>query len=319
MVFILSALWWRRIRGLRKLPDGRDWLRGKLGLVLMGGAMLSKSLIQFSVDGRSCFPSLLFDLRPNYGGGNYKTLAPWKKSYDQPRQHFKKQRHYFANKGLFSQNYGFSSSHVWMWVKWSESFSVMSVSLQALGLNAPWNSLGQNTGVGSLSLLQRIFPTQGLNPGLPHCKWILYQLSHKGSPWMWELDYKESWVPKNWCFWTVVLEKTLQSPLDYKEIQPVHPKGNKSWVFIGRTDAEAEILILWPPDGKNWLTGKDSDVGKDWRQEEKGTTEDEMVGWHHRLDGHEFEWTPGVGDGQGGMLQSMGLQRVRYSRGTELN
>ena len=195
----------------------------------------------------------------------------------------------------------------------------MSVSLQALGLYTPWNSLGQNTGVGSLSLLQRIFPTQGLNPGLPHCKWILYQLSHKGSPWMWELDYKESWAPKNWCFWTVVLEKTLQSPLDYKEIQPVHPKGNKSWVFIGRTDAEAEILILWPPDGKNWLTGKDSDVGKDWRQEEKGTTEDEMVGWHHRLDGHEFEWTPGVGDGQGGMLQSMGLQRVRYSWGTELN
>ena len=157
------------------------------------------------------------------------------------------------------------------------------------GLYSPWNSLGQNTGVGSLSLLQRIFPTQGLNPGLPHCKWILYQLSHKGSPWMWELDYKESWAPKNWCFWTVVLEKTLQSPLDYKEIQPVHPKGNKSWVFIGRTDAEAEILILWPPDGKNWLTGKDSDVGKDWRQEEKGTTEDEMVGWRHWLNGHEFE------------------------------
>ena len=107
--------------------------------------------------------------------------------------------------------------------------------------------------------------------------------------WMWELDYKENWAPKNWCFWTVVLEKTLQSPLDYKEIQPVHPKGNQSWIFIGRTDAEAEILILWPPDGKNWLTGKDSDVGKDWRQEEKGTTEDEMVGWHHWLNGHELE------------------------------
>ena len=107
--------------------------------------------------------------------------------------------------------------------------------------------------------------------------------------WMWELDYKESWAPKNWCFFTAVLEKTLESPLDCKEIQPVHPKGNQSWIFIGRTDAEAEILILWPPDGKNWLTGKDPDAGKDWRQEEKGTTEDEMVGWHRQLDGHEFE------------------------------
>ena len=107
--------------------------------------------------------------------------------------------------------------------------------------------------------------------------------------WMWELDYKDSWVPKNWCFWTVVLEKTLESPLDSKEIQPFHPKGNQSWIFIGRTDAEAETPILWPPDAKNWLIGKDPDAGKDWRQEEKGTTEDEMAGWHHQLDGHEFE------------------------------
>ena len=107
--------------------------------------------------------------------------------------------------------------------------------------------------------------------------------------WMWELDYKESWVLKNWCFWTVVLEKTLESPLDCKEIQPVHPKGNQSWIFIGRTDAEAETTILWPPDAKNWLIGKDPDAGKDWRQEEKGTSEDEMVGWHHRLYGHKFE------------------------------
>ena len=145
---------------------------------------------------------------------NSKTLAPWKKSYDQPRQHIKKQRHYFANKGLSSQIYGFSSSHVWMW----------------------------------------------------------------------ELDHKESWAPKNWCFGTVVLEKTLESPLDCKEIQTVHPKGNQSWVFI-RTDAKAETPILWPPDVKNWLIGKDSDAGKDWRREEKGTTEDEMVGWHHRPDG----------------------------------
>ena len=101
--------------------------------------------------------------------------------------------------------------------------------------------------------------------------------------WMWELDYKERWAPKNWCFWTVLLEKTLESPLDFKEIQSVHPKGDQSWVFIGRTDVEAETPILWPPDGKNWLIGKDPDVGKDWRQEEKGTSEDEMVGGHHRL------------------------------------
>ena len=107
--------------------------------------------------------------------------------------------------------------------------------------------------------------------------------------WMWELDYKESWVPKNWCFWTVVLEKTLDSPLDCEEIQPVHSKGNKSWIFIARTDAEAETPILWPPDVKNWLLGKDPYAGKDWSQEENGLTEDEMVEWHHWLDGHEFE------------------------------
>ena len=117
--------------------------------------------------------------------------------------------------------------------------------------------------------------------------------------WIWELDHKESWAPKNWCFWTVVLEKTLESPLDCKEIQPVHPKGDQSWVFIGGTDVETETPILWPPDAKNWLTGKNPDAGKDWRQEEKGMTEDEMVVWHHRVDGHEFEQVPGVGDGQG--------------------
>ena len=119
---------------------------------------------------------------------------------------------------------------------------------------------------------------------------------------MWELDYKESWARKNWCFWTVVLEKTLESPLDCKEIQPVHPKGDQSWVFIGRTDVEAETLILWPPDAKSWLIGKDPDVGKDWGQEEKGMTEDEMVRWHHWLNGHGFRWTLGVGDGQGGLV-----------------
>ena len=107
-----------------------------------------------------------------------------------------------------------------------------------------------------------------------------------GPVWMWELDYKKSWVLNNWCFWTVVLENTLESPLDYKEIQPVHPK-DQSWVFIGRTDAEAETPILWPPVAKNWLIWKDPDAGKDWRQEEKGMTEDEMVGWHHWLRGHE--------------------------------
>ena len=153
------------------------------------------------------------------------------KSYDQPRQHIKRQRHYFANKGPSSQSYGFSSRHVWMW----------------------------------------------------------------------ELDYKKSCVLKNWCFWTVVLEKTLESPLDCKEIQQVYPKGNQSWIFIGRTDAEAETPILWPPDVKKWLIGKDPDAGKDWRQEEKGPTEDEMVGWHHWLNGHEFEYALRVGDGQGSL------------------
>ena len=114
---------------------------------------------------------------------------------------------------------------------------------------------------------------------------------------MWDLDYKESWVLKNWCFWTVVLEKTLESHLDCKEIKPVNPKGNQSWMFIGRTDAETPIL--WPLDAKNWLIGKSPDTEKDWRWEDKGTTEDEMVRWHHQLDGHEFEHAPGIGDRQG--------------------
>ena len=152
-------------------------------------------------------------------------------SYDQPTQHIKKQRHYFANKGLSSQGYGFSSGHVWMW----------------------------------------------------------------------ELDYKESWMLKNWCFWIVVLEKTLESPLDCKEIQPVHPKGDQSWVFFGRTDVEAETPILWPPDAKSWLIWKDHNAGKDWGQEEKGMTENETVGWHQRFNGHGFGWTPGAGDWQGGL------------------
>ena len=123
---------------------------------------------------------------------------------------------------------------------------------------------------------------------------------YSGHVWMWELDCEESWAPKNWWFWTVVLEETLQSPLDCK-IQPVHPKRNQSWIFIGRTDDEAETPILWPPDVKNWLTGEDPDAGKDWWWEEKGMTEDEMVGWHHWLNGHEFGRALGVDDGLGGL------------------
>ena len=175
-------------------------------------------------------------------------VTAWKESYDQHSIN-KKQRHYFVNKGLSSQSYCFSSSHVWMW----------------------------------------------------------------------ELDYKESWTPKNWCFWTVVLEKTFESPLDCKEIQPAHPKGNESWIFTRRTDAEAEAPVLWPPDSKSWLIWKDPDAGKDWRREEKGTTEDEMVEWHHRLDGHKFEHTPRV-EGQGGLACSSPWDcRVKYDWGTELN
>ena len=119
---------------------------------------------------------------------------------------------------------------------------------------------------------------------------------------MWELDCEESWVPKNWCFWTVVLEKTLESPLDCNEIQPVHPKGDQPWVFFERNDAKAETPVFWPPHVKSWLIGKDPDAGRDCGQEEKGMTEDEMAGWHHPLNGLEFEWTPGDGDGQGGLV-----------------
>ena len=137
---------------------------------------------------------------------------------------------------------------------------------------------------------------------------------------MWELDYKESWGQNNWCFWTVVLEKTLESPLDCREIKPVHPKGNQSWIFIGKTDAEIEAPILWPPDAKDWLIWKDPDAGKDRRQG-KGTTEDKMVGWYHRLDGHELEQAPGVGDGQGdlaccsswGLKESDTTERLKWT------
>ena len=136
----------------------------------------------------------------------------------------------------------------------------------------------------------------------------------------WELDCEEDWVLKNWCFWTVVSEKTLEGPLDCKEIQPVHSKGDQSWVFFGRNDVEAETPVLWPPHAKSLLIGKDSDAGRDWGQEEKGMTEDEMAGWHHRLYWHEFEWTPGVGDGQGGLVCCSPLgHREGHNWATELH
>ena len=139
-----------------------------------------------------------------------------------------------------------------------------------------------------------------------------------GHVWMWELDCEESRAPKNWCFWTVVLEKTLESPLDCKDIQPVHPKGDQSWVFIGRTDAETETPILWSPDTKSWLIGKDPDAGEDWRQEEKGLTEDKTVGWYHWLNAHEFEQARRQRrTGKPGVLQSLGSQRVRHDLATE--
>ena len=145
-----------------------------------------------------------------------------------------------------------------------------------------------------------------------------------GHVWMWELDCEESWEPKNWCFWTVVLEKTLESPLDCKVIQPVHSEGDQPWDFFERNDAKAETLILWPPHTKSWLIGKDSDAGRDWGQEEKGTSQDEMAGWHHKLNGRESEWTPGVGDGQGGLAccDSWGrkeLDTTERLNSTELN
>ena len=143
-----------------------------------------------------------------------------------------------------------------------------------------------------------------------------------GHVWMWELDYKENSALKNWCFSTVVLEKTLESPLDCKEIQPIHPKGDRSWVFIGRTNVEAETPILWPPNSKSWLIWKDPDAGNDWGQEEKGTTEDEMVGWNHWLNGHESGWTPGVGNGWGawcGAVHGVSKSQTWVSNWTELN
>ena len=142
---------------------------------------------------------------------------------------------------------------------------------------------------------------------------------------MWELDCEENWALKNWCFWTVVSEKTLDSSLDCKEIQPVHPKGDQSWVFFGRTDAKAETPILWPPHVNSWLIWKDPDAGRVWGQEEKGTTEDEMAGWHHRLDAHDYTWFTWVNSGswgwtvRPGVLRFMGSQGVGHDWVTELN
>ena len=162
---------------------------------------------------------------------NYKISAPWNNTCVKPREHIKKQRQHFSDKGPSSQSCGVSSNQVQMW----------------------------------------------------------------------ELNHKEGWEPKNWCFKTVVLEKTLETALDIKEIKPVNAKGNISWIFIGGTEAEAEALILWPSDAKSQLNGKDPDAGKDWEQEEKRAKDDEMVGWHHRLNGHEFEQTPGDCKGQGSL------------------
>ena len=170
--------------------------------------------------------------------------------------------------------------------------------LQTNSLPAEPQGKPRNIEEGSLSLLQWIFPTQESNRGLLHCRQIPYQLSYHGSPQMWELDHKEGWVPKNWCFLIAVLEKTLESPLDSKKIKPVNPKGNQPWVFTGRTDAKAEAPILWSPEVNNQLTGKDPEARKSERQKEKRVAEDEMVGWHHWLNGHEFEQTPRDSKGQ---------------------
>ena len=183
------------------------------------------------------------------------------------------------------------------WKQWQTSFSWAPKSLQMVTAVMKLISfLGRKvmTNLDSISKSREIT----LSTKVRLVKAMVFPRSHV---WMWELDYKESWVLKSSCFWTVALEKTLESPLNCKEIKAINPKGNQSWIFIGRTDAEAEAPILWPPDAKNWLTRKDPDAGKDWRWEEKGTTDDEMVGWHHRLNGHGFEQTLGDVEGQGSL------------------
>ena len=232
----------RKWRGT-KIPldesERREWKVGLKLNIQKTKIMASGPITSWEIDGETMetvsdfiFGGLQNHCRWWFQPWNWKMLTPWKKSYDQPRWHIQKQRHYFAKKSPSSQGFGFSSSHVWMW----------------------------------------------------------------------KLDSEESWVLKNCCFWTVVLQKTLERPLDGKKIQPVHFEGDQSWVFFGRNDAEAETPVLWPPHAKSWLVGKDSDAGSDSGQEEKGMTEDEMVGWHHQLDGREFKWTLRVGEGQGGLM-----------------
>ena len=169
----------------------------------------------------------------------------------------------------------------WTLKKACESHSVLSYFLWPHGLSSPWNSSGQNTGVGSCSFSTGFFQPRDQTQFSCITSWFLTSWATRKA--------QECLAAKTWCFWTMVLEKTLEGPLDCKEIQPVHPKGDQSWVFIGRSDVGTETPILWWLDVKNWLIGKDPDAGKDWRQVEKGMTEDEMVGWHHSLNGHEFE------------------------------
>ena len=206
----MKPRWWQKGKRMKVKEESE-----KAGLkfnIQKTKIMASSSITSWQIETATDFIFLGYRITADGDSSHeIKMLAPWNKSYDQPRKHIKKQRHYFANKGPSSQSYSFSSSHIWMW----------------------------------------------------------------------ELDHKEGWVPKNWCFWIVLLEKTLQSPLDCKEIQPVHPKGNQSWIFTGRTDAEAEAPTLWSSDAKSQLIRKDSDDGKNWRQEEKGATENQTFGWHH--------------------------------------
>ena len=209
-------------------------------------------------------------------------LTPWKKNYDQPRQHIQRSQWHPTPVLLPGKSYRQRSlvgcSPWGSWVRhggWVAVYAVTQSRIHLMRLSSSSSSRQH------IKKQRHYFANKDLSS-----QSYGFSSSHV---WMWELDCKENWVQKNWCFWTVVLENTLEHPLDSKEIQPVHPKGNKSWIFIGRTDAKAETPIIWPPNVKNWLIWKDPDSEKDWGQEEKGMTEDEMVGWHHWLNGYEFE------------------------------
>ena len=292
MVFSLSACWWLRIRGLWKLPYGRDWLREKLGLVLMGGAMLSKSLIQFSIDGESCLPSLLF----TWGQTMVEVMKIMVTSFKRSRA----------------------------------CTAILRDPNPAAGHHRPMPLL-ETPGYSQASLSQSLVRSLLLSPGSWCTRFCLcpprvyFQSCVSSGSSMVGLMVTPSKrayaIPKSAAprapvpvavhCWPVPPQEMLKHssvsvsvgslcPSAHKV--PVHPKGNQSWIFIGRTDVEAETLILWPPDAKSWLIWKDPDAGKDWRREEKGMTEYEMVGWHQRLNGHEFEWTLGVGDEQRGLV-----------------